>query len=72
MNMSERLMNVSETAALLGRTENAIRRLVERRKIPFRRSGRRILFIERELLAVIEELPGLTLEEVRDREKVGV
>jgi excisionase family DNA binding protein len=70
--MRDRLLDVPETAAMLGRSENAIRRMVERRQIPYRKSGRRVLFVESELKAFIEALPGLPLEDLREREKTGV
>lgn len=57
---------------MLGRSENAVRRMVERRQIPFRKSGRRVLFLESELQAFIEALPGVSLEDLREREKAGV
>jgi excisionase family DNA binding protein len=41
-----RLLNVAEIAVKLGRTEKAIRRLVERRQIPHLRIGRRVQFCE--------------------------
>jgi len=72
MIMKDRLLDVPETAAMLGRSENAVRRLVERRQIPYRKSGRRVLFLESELKAFIEALPGLTIEDLREREKAGV
>ncbi len=70
--MRDRLLDVPDTAAMLGRSENAIRRMVERRQIPYRKSGRRVLFLESELKAFIEALPGLPLEDLREREKAGV
>jgi len=67
--MREKLLSVEEAAEMLGRTIHAIYRLVERRQIPFRKSGRRVLFVESELRAFIEALPGLSLEDLREREK---
>ncbi len=66
--MKDRLLDVPETAAVLGRSENAIRRMVERRQIPYRKSGRRVLFLESELRAFIDALPGLSLEDLREGE----
>jgi predicted DNA-binding transcriptional regulator AlpA len=48
--MPDRLIDILETATLLGRTENAVRRMVERRQIPYRKSGRRVMFLESELV----------------------
>jgi len=70
--MKDRLLDVPETAAMLGRSENAVRRMVERRQIPYRKSGRRVLFLESELKAFIEALPGLSIEDLREREKAGL
>ena len=67
--MRERLLSVEEAAEMLGRTTHAIYRLVERRHIPFRKAGRRVVFVESELQAFIEALPGLSLEDLREREK---
>jgi len=70
--MHDRLMTVAEAAELLGRTTLAVYRLVERRKIPFRKSGKRVVFLESELREFIDALPGLSLTELRKRERVGV
>ena len=70
--MTDRLLTVDEAAAMLGRTTRALYRLVERRKIPFRKDGRRLLFMASELRTFIEGLPGLSLEDLRDRERAGV
>jgi excisionase family DNA binding protein len=70
--MHDRLVDIAETAVILGRTENAVRRMVERRQIPFRKSGRRVLFRESELRAFIDALPGVTLDDVRQRQEAGV
>jgi excisionase family DNA binding protein len=67
--MKDRLLDILEAAVVLGRSENAVRRMVERRQIPYRKSGRRVLFLESELRMFIETLPGLSLENLRDREK---
>ncbi len=47
--MRERLLGVEDAAEMLGRTTHAIYRLVERRQLPYRKSGRRVLFLESEL-----------------------
>ena len=57
--MRDRLLDVLEIAAMLGRSENAVRRMVERGQLPYRKSGRRVLFLESELKAFIEALPGV-------------
>jgi excisionase family DNA binding protein len=67
--MIDRLLTIEEAAERLGRTTLAIYRLVERRKIPFRKAGRRVLFLESELQKFIEALPGLSLEDLRPRKQ---
>ena len=62
--MREKLLGVEEASEMLGRTRNGIRRMVERRQLPFRKNGKRLLFLESELLGFIEALPGVSLEEI--------
>ncbi|WP_447859730.1 helix-turn-helix domain-containing protein [Nitrospira calida] len=52
------VLSIAQCAALLGTTEKAIRRRVDRRHLPFRRLGRRIIFLRSELLAYLDRLPG--------------
>jgi excisionase family DNA binding protein len=66
-----KLMTVGETADMLGRTPQAIYHLIARRKIPFRKDGRRIFFIEEELQTFIEALPGIGVEELLKQEHGG-
>ena len=55
-------------ARLLGRTPKAIRRMVERGQLPYRKLGRRILFLRAELNAYIERLyPASRPADVRKR-----
>ena len=62
--MAEKLLNVEEAAEMLGRTLHGIYRLVERRQIPFRKDGRRVMFVESELEQHIANLPGTRLDDV--------
>lgn len=60
------VFNVTRAAAFLGLSEKALRRQVERGRVPFRRLGaKKIIFIEEELRAWLDELPGVTLAEVK-------
>ena len=52
--MREKLLGIEEAAEMLGRTMHAVYRLVERRQIPYRKSGRRVLFLESELSRCLE------------------
>jgi excisionase family DNA binding protein len=60
-------LDVPEAAALLNRTEAAIYRLVARRQIPHRKYGRRLIFKRSELERLIETLPGVPFEELKER-----
>ena len=57
------LLDVRTAAALLGVTEKLIRSRVERRLIPFRRLGGRVVFLRDELTAYQQRLPGCGLDE---------
>lgn len=52
------VLDVAACAAFLGTTEIAIRARVRRRQLPFRRFGRRIVFLRAELTAYLAALPG--------------
>jgi len=56
-----------EVALLSGRTPKAIRRMVERGQLPYRKLGRRVLFLRAELEEFLEALPGLRPADVRKR-----
>ena len=57
------LLDVRTAAALLGTSEKLVRSRVERRLIPFRRLGGRIVFLRDELTAYQQRLPGCGLDE---------
>jgi excisionase family DNA binding protein len=59
-------------AELTGRTRRAIEKMVERRQIPFRKHGKRVIFKRSEIERFLDSLPGLTLEDIQTRERVGV
>ncbi len=58
------LWNVKKAAEYLNRSEGAIRNLVLRRSIPFRKVGGRLMFIETEIKTWVGDSPGLTLEDL--------
>jgi excisionase family DNA binding protein len=62
-NETAELLDVRAAAALLGRTERAIRKDIERRRLPFRRHGSRILFVRSELATFLASLDGVSVEE---------
>ena len=63
------VLDVRGAAELLGCTPKAIRKRVERRMIPFRRWGGRLVFRTTELESFIAALPGCTLEEAQNNEE---
>jgi|RhiMetdeSRZDD1v2_1073273.scaffolds.fasta_scaffold85948_5 excisionase family DNA binding protein len=66
-------LTIDGVAELLGRNRKAIEKMVERRQIPFRKHGKRIVLIRSELTEFFDKLPGVTLEEAERRveERVG-
>jgi excisionase family DNA binding protein len=62
-----RYMSFKEAAHYLGHTDKALRKLVERRAVPFRRRGSRLIFDAVELDAWVKSLPGVTLSEALER-----
>ncbi len=52
------VLDVAGCAVLLGTTEKAIRARIDRRQLPFRRLGRRIIFLRSELRSYLDALPG--------------
>jgi excisionase family DNA binding protein len=65
--LERRYVTLAEAAVYLGRTQKALRRLVERRAVPFHRAGRRLVFDLHELDQWVGRLPGVALEEALDR-----
>ena len=62
-----RYVALREAAVYLGCTEKALRKLVERRSVPFRRAGRRLIFDLAELDDWVGRLPGVAVEEALNR-----
>ncbi len=58
------ILLISDAAKLTKRSPGAIRNMVMRRKIPFRKVAGRLVFIRPELLRWIEDAPGVRLTEV--------
>ena len=59
-------LNTTECGDLIGRSAPAIRNLVLRRQIPFRKPAGRLLFLRSEVEQWISQAPGLKLEEIQD------
>ncbi len=65
--ISGRYGGLAEAAAYLGKTDKAVRKLVERRAVPFRRAGKRLVFDLEELDLWVASLPGVAVEEAVTR-----
>jgi hypothetical protein len=58
-------LNSKETGEILGTSPAAIRNLVLRRKIPFRKPAGRLIFIRTEIEQWIMDSPGVRPEDIR-------
>ncbi len=63
----DRYLGINQVADMLHRSPAAIRNLVMRRKIPFRKPGGRLLFIESEIKQWVETSPGITPEQATQK-----
>jgi excisionase family DNA binding protein len=66
-------LTITEVADLTSRTPKAISKMVERRQIPFRKHGKRMIFKRAELEEFFDALPGVTPAEAarRTKERAG-
>jgi excisionase family DNA binding protein len=60
-------LTIDGVAKLWGKNRKAVEKMVERRLLPFRKHGKRIIFSRAELAAFFDKLPGVTLEEAERR-----
>lgn len=68
--MEEELLTSSEVAVLLRRkTPAAIRNMVLRRQIPYRKIGGKLLFLKSEIMEMVDKAPGMTVQEWRKRNR---
>ena len=65
------MLDIATVAQWGGWTEKALRRRIERNRIPFRRDGKRIIFFRDELTEFLRGLPGVTVEEATANEKAA-
>jgi hypothetical protein len=56
------LLDVRATAQFIGGSEKQVRGMVERRLIPFKRMGNRIVFLRRDIEAWLMALDGCSVE----------
>ncbi|MEO7862305.1 MAG: helix-turn-helix domain-containing protein, partial [Nitrospirales bacterium] len=64
------VLDICGGSIFLGWSEKKTRGMIDRKLIPFRRIGRRIVFIRAELDAWLTNLPGCTAEEVRQNARI--
>ncbi len=68
--MSEELLTSAEVAVLLRRkTPAAIRNMVLRRQIPYRKVGGKLLFLRSEIMEMVDKAPGMTVQEWRKKNR---
>ena len=60
------LLNVTEIAQYLKRSESSIRNLVARRQIPFRKLGGRLVFIKKDILEWVYVAKGLSIDDFKN------
>jgi excisionase family DNA binding protein len=63
--MAEEYLSTEGLSPLIKRTKPAIRNLVMRRQIPFRKPGGRLLFIRSEIEEWIRDAEGVSYEEIK-------
>lgn len=61
--------NVHNVAEVLKRSPGAVRNLVLRRKIPYRKVGGRLVFLPDEIAQWIKYSPGTTIEQIARKER---
>jgi excisionase family DNA binding protein len=59
-------LTVQQLSQLINRSPAAIRNLVLRKRIPFRKPGGRLLFLEREIREWVEMASGVRLEDLEE------
>ena len=62
------LWDFHETANYLRRSEGSLRKLVLRKKIPFRKVAGRVVFIQSEIINWVQESPGVKIEDAKNGE----
>jgi len=70
MENQKKYLNTKECAVLTGRTPGAIRNLVLRRIIPYRKPAGRLMFLRSEIEAWIEYAPGLSIDQLKAETRI--
>ena len=63
----EEILDTNQVARFLNRSPGAIRNLVMRRDIPFRKVSGRLVFLREEITTWIEHAPGVRVEDLQRR-----
>jgi excisionase family DNA binding protein len=66
--MNQEAMGTSAAAVFMNCTDAAIYKMVARQAIPYRKKGKKLLFLRSELEQFLRELPGLRLEDLATRD----
>lgn len=59
-------LTVNDLSEMIGRSPGAIRNLVLRRRIPYRKPGGRLLFLAEEIYRWIDQAEGVKVEDLED------
>ena len=59
-------LTVKDLSEYLQRSPGALRNLVLRRKIPFRKAGGRLIFLKSEIDLWVKSSPGISLEDLNE------
>ena len=63
---NEQYLTIEDLSTYIHRSKGAIRNLVLRRAIPFRKPAGRLIFLKEEIDEWIKIAPGKTLDEIRN------
>jgi len=66
----EQALTAAEVGKMLGRTEGSMRQMTFRRELPFRKLGRRVVYLESEIRQMLQEAPGVRPDEIEPRERL--
>jgi predicted DNA-binding transcriptional regulator AlpA len=70
MDHDEKFLTLVECAELIGCTPGAVRNLVMRRMIPYRKPAGRLVFLTTEIEQWIYQAPGVTFEDIQKEREV--
>ena len=65
--LSEKYLTIDDLSSYIGRSKGAIRNLVLRRVIPYRKPAGRLIFIKAEIDRWVQMAPGKGLDETSEK-----